>query len=233
MSLVTRRFYLRAVVAVLIPICWQPPTRNIRRNSSLNVADNTMAIIIFVFLSRALPSTTPANDNFSDGGISIRHRRARLIFWALFFIQLYCLTFIFICSSMQIAILFIYNHCQVRNNIYLWSNFCQSLPFLFCHSSEITDNRKNTLRRFDKRASERSQSSERWGAKIRLFLPGHVSVSKIEILVLADEEKSKKNSKRWDKTPSRYQLYRSLFLMISFGNLGSFFFHTLNKFQHT
>lgn len=93
---------------------------------------------------------------------------------------------------MQIAILFIYNHCQVRNNIYLWSNFCQSLPFLFCHSSEITDNRKNTLRRFDKRASERSQSSERWGAKIRLSYPGTFRYRKLKFLFSPTRRKVRK-----------------------------------------
>jgi hypothetical protein len=99
-------------------------------------------IIIFVFFSLATLFFSTVVDvstrhkakmtNF-DEGISIHHQQGKAISYSEHF--LYSIIWHDIFSSMQIAILFIYNHCQLRNNIYLQRSFAF---FSYCHLPQIT-----------------------------------------------------------------------------------------------
>lgn len=86
----------------------------------------------------------------------------------------------FLRSSMQIAILFIYNHCQLLNNIYLRSNFISSTP---CHSSQIFHDKRQQKSAPEQKVTQ-GRAREYLHKKYLSLLLEHVSVLKIEILVL-------------------------------------------------
>lgn len=120
---------------------------------------------------------------------------------------------------MQIAFLFIYNHCQVLNNIYL-----QSISSLLSPFSSVIPRDNRQLKKVYAgltrgRASEASRARDE-AQKSAFPYPSTFRYRKLKFLF----SPKKKKAERWDKTSSRYQLYRSLFILVSVGSLGSFFF---------
>lgn len=125
----------------------------------------------------------------------------------------------FLRSSMQIAILFIYNHCQHLNNIYLRSNFISSPP---CHSSQIFH---------DKRQQKKCSGTESHaGEGSRVPSPEiPFSTARARFGVENWNSCSYAGGKCWRKNEN-FSLSLTFFAPVSVGSLG--FFSRTNIFIH-
>lgn len=107
---------------------------------------------------------------------------------------------------MQIAILFIYNHCQLRNNIYLRSSF---VIFFGCHLPQIATQWWKIFTQVSSAKGDMGVTRKKTQKMPSFpFSLQHVSMTKIEILFFLFHGK-----KLIKKTSSRYPLYRSHFFL--------------------